>query len=115
MYLTTDKADPHIETAGRSGRYVLIIKWDAFRAAVLQRCVAEAIPSCQTVVCHSGEHALRQMRVCPAWMALLGLALPDTDGLDLLDVMQREYLARRILVVTGRHDERSQTVLRSSG
>ncbi|MFP4283372.1 MAG: LuxR C-terminal-related transcriptional regulator [Opitutales bacterium] len=50
--------------------------------------------------------ALRDLRIHPAEILVCGLNLGDCDGLDLLEVVHAESLARSIVIVSDRKDER---------
>ncbi|MDB6169659.1 MAG: two component transcriptional regulator, LuxR family [Verrucomicrobia bacterium] len=61
-----------------------------------------------------GGEALSALRAEPADLLVMGLAFPDVDGLDLLEPIAHERLARRVLVDSPRRDEYSLLVLRTA-
>jgi DNA-binding NarL/FixJ family response regulator len=63
-------------------------------------------------VCDTAAAATASLRAAPAALGLFGLALPDQDGLDLLAMADCERWCRRVMIVTGRRDERTLQVLR---
>lgn len=94
--------------------YILVLKWERFGAASIQSCAEIAFPDVEVVVCHRGADALALIRARPAWIGLFGLSLPDVDGLDLIATIGRERSVSRLLIVSGRQDERSRSVLRTA-
>lgn len=115
--LIVDSVSAHRLVAPTAGRLLhpdatIIVKWDRFYADVIRRLAEEACPNRDTTICHTGADTLTQLRARPAKLGIFGLTLPDMDGLDLLSVVMEERLVRRLLVVSGRKDERSRQVLR---
>jgi DNA-binding NarL/FixJ family response regulator len=74
--------------------------------------VTAEIPSGNCVCHRTAAAALRDLRCGPVRLALIGLSLPDLDGLDVVEVIASERLAWRILVVRDRDDEHSPIWLR---
>ncbi len=106
-HLTQD--DSH----SREGEFrILIVKWDLLYGDAIRRIVQDVFPSAQITLCRSGGDALDVLRRSPMALGLFGLTLPDFDGLDLLAIVANERLVRRMMVVSGRRDERSRQALR---
>ncbi len=93
----------------------VIVKWDRFYGDVVRHLAEQACPRRPTLVCHTGADALAALRRQPMRLGLFGLTLPDMDGLDLLSIVIEEQLVERLLVISGRRDERVRQVLRYSG
>jgi DNA-binding NarL/FixJ family response regulator len=92
--------------------HLAIIKWDRLAAAGIRDHAAVAYPRARFSLSHTGADALAALRHEAPDLALVGLTLPDMDGLDLLADLVHEKLARRVLVISGRRDERTLQVLR---
>ncbi|MGH7958776.1 MAG: response regulator [Opitutaceae bacterium] len=92
---------------------VIIINEDRLVAEGIRRIAEKLFSSTALVVVHRAADALAALRARPAQLALVGLTLPDLDGLDLLEMIAEERLAKRTLVVSGRRDECTQEFLRS--
>lgn len=92
--------------------YIALVKRDLFRAAAIRSCAELAFPQCGITVHQQGMDALQKLRVRPAWLGLVGLTLPDIDGLDLIAIIHAESLVSRLVVVTTRSDEHSRAWLR---
>ena len=82
---------------------------DQIAAAVSAACGPVALAYCPTAAI-----ALEAVRERPADLGVLGLSLPDMDGLDLLKRIEEEGRVARILIVSGRRDERVREILRPS-
>jgi two-component system nitrate/nitrite response regulator NarL len=93
-------------------RRVVVAKADALYADALRAASARAFPEAVVEICRTGETALRALRERAADFVLLGLTFNDLDGIDVLQAINRELLARRVVVVSGRRDERSLQLLR---
>jgi two-component system invasion response regulator UvrY len=93
-------------------RRLTIVKWDRLTAAGIRDHAAVVYPQARFMLCHAGADALAALRRDEPDFALVGLTLPDMDGLDLLASIVQEKLARRVLVISGRRDERTLQVLR---
>jgi DNA-binding NarL/FixJ family response regulator len=93
-------------------RRVAIIKWDRLGAEFLRAKIGESIPQAEIALWHHGNHALAGLRALPVELALVGLTLPDMDGLDLVPALSSERLARRVLVISSRQDERAREFMR---
>lgn len=94
---------------------MIIVKRDRFCACAINQLVRNEFPKAQVSVCHTGAAAMAALQQTPAALGLLGLTLPDVDGLDLIiDIIER-CLVSRLLVVSARNDEHSQQVLRRIG
>jgi DNA-binding NarL/FixJ family response regulator len=93
---------------------VVIGKWDALYADALRMACERAFAGVAIVVSRCGEELLQALRDRPADVALLGLTFVDLDGVDVLQAIAREHLARRVMIVSGRKDEHSLQALRTS-
>jgi DNA-binding NarL/FixJ family response regulator len=93
---------------------VCVVKRDRFCAAAIAQLVATIFPDAEIVTVHTAAAALDALRASPARLALVGLALADMDGLDLLRCISQERLAWRLLVIADRWDERAEQVLASA-
>ena len=93
---------------------VVIAKWDALYAEAMRSACAQVFPDVSAQVCRRGSDTLTTLRERPADLAVLGLTFVDMDGVDLLDRIAAEQLARRVLVVSGRKDEHSLHALRTA-
>lgn len=80
---------------------------DQIAAAVSAACGPVELAPCPTAAI-----ALEAVRERPAHLGVLGLSLPDMDGLDLLTRIQEDGRVARILIVSGRRDERVREILR---
>jgi DNA-binding NarL/FixJ family response regulator len=93
---------------------IIVAKWDTLYADALRNACTRAFPDTPVQVCHRGGDALQALRERPADLALLGLTFVDLDGVDILQAIARERLARRVMVVSGRKDEHSLQALRAA-
>ena len=93
---------------------IVVAKWDSLYAEALRGACVRAFPDTPVRVCHRGEETLRVLRERPVELALLGLTFVDLDGVDILQAIARERLARRVMVVSGRKDEHSLQALRAA-
>ena len=91
---------------------IVVVKAERLRAETIARAAREACPDADVTVCHTAAAAAASLRAAPAALGLFGLALPDQDGLDLLAMADCERWCRRVMIVTGRRDERTLQVLR---
>jgi len=69
-------------------------------------------PTAEIVCCRTALSGLAALRAKPVQLGIFGLCFPDLDGLDLIDFVTHERLAWRLLVVSGRTDERTRIFLR---
>lgn len=90
---------------------VIIAKRDRLCAETLRAACAREFPAAQIAVWREAEPALESLRGRAADFALLGLSFAHSDGLDLLATINREHLARRVVLVSGRKDERTLQLL----
>ncbi len=90
---------------------VVIVKWDRLWADMIRRLVAEIFTHSEIIVCPTAAEALCILRANHAQFGVFGLTLPDMDGLDLLATVLEERTVSRILVVSGRRDERARQLL----
>jgi DNA-binding NarL/FixJ family response regulator len=95
------------------GGRILIAKWDGLYAEALHAACAQAFPDAAVTVCRRGDATLQTLRAKPADLVLTGLTFVDVDGVDVLEQIARENLATRVLVVSGRKDERCIQALRT--
>jgi DNA-binding NarL/FixJ family response regulator len=93
---------------------IMVLKWDLLYADAIRRVARDVFPDAEILVCRSGETALHTLRDNRADLGLFGLTLPDTDGLDLLTLVGEELLVHRLLIISGRRDERSRQALRGA-
>lgn len=100
---------------GPENNRTIIVKWDRFYGDVIRRLAEQACPQRAALVCHTGAETLAALRRAPARLGLFGLTLPDMDGLDLISIVTEERLVDRLLVISGRKDERVRQVLRYAG
>ena len=91
---------------------IVVVKWDRLIAEVIAGLVREVRPAADIRILRRADEARRTLRDNPADLGLFGLTFPDGDGLDLIAELARERRARRILVVSGRRDERTRYCLR---
>ena len=96
------------------GSRIVIAKWDGLYAEALRAACVRAFPAAAITIGRRGEDVLGILRVAPADLVLTGLTFVDLDGVDVLDRIARERLARRVLVVSGRRDEHSMQTLRTA-
>jgi DNA-binding NarL/FixJ family response regulator len=93
---------------------IVVVKGDRLRAEGVAQAARAACPDADVTVYQSAAAATASLRAAPAALGLIGLTLPDQDGLDLLALIDRERWCRRMLVITGRRDERTLQVLRGA-
>lgn len=93
---------------------IVVAKWDAIYAEALGAACGRAFAGTPVVICRSGGETLARLRERGADFAVIGLTFPDLDGLDLLQAIVRERLARRVVIVSGRKDEHSLQTLRAA-
>lgn len=96
-----------------NGSRIVVAKWDGLYAEALRAACAQAFPEAAVTVCRRADETLRALRAQPADLVLTGLTFVDLDGVDVLEHIARERLATRVLVVSGRKDERSMQALRT--
>lgn len=98
-----------------SVRGVLIARWDQTCADALRLACQQAFPACQVSLCRQGFEALDLLRQgTPVDLLLLGLNFADLDGIDLLDYVIDNRLAKRVIIATSRRDEHSLRALRTA-
>ncbi len=97
-----------------AGERIVVVKEDRLRAAGIADAARWACPGAEVTVCHTAAEARAVLRAAPAALGLIGLDLPDQDGLDFLAIDARERWCGRILVVSARNDERTRHVLRTA-
>jgi DNA-binding NarL/FixJ family response regulator len=95
-------------------RRIVIAKWDALYAEAMRLACAQVFAGTPVEICRRGADALASLRSEPADLALLGLTFVDMDGLDLLERIAAERLARRVMVISGRKDAHSLQALRTA-
>lgn len=93
---------------------IVIGQWGRTYAEALQAVCLQAFPKANAVPFCSGREILASLRAEPADLLLLALNYPDSDGIDLLQCVATEKLARRVLVVTHRREEHSLLALRDA-
>lgn len=93
---------------------IVIAKWDALYAEALRAACARAFADTPIDLCRRGAETLSALRAQPADFVLLGLTFDDIDGVDVLQALSRERLARRVMIVSGRKDEHSLQALRTA-
>ena len=93
---------------------IVVVKGDRLRAEGVAQAARAACPEADVAVFQSAAAAAASLRAEPAALGLIGLNLPDQDGLDFLALIDRERWCRRVLVVAGRRDERTLQVLRGA-
>ncbi len=98
----------------KSRERIVVVKSDRLRAEGIAGAAREVCPEAEVTLCYSAAEATASLRAKPATLGLIGLTLCDRDGLDLLALAERERWCQRILVVTGRSDERTRQGLRSA-
>ena len=87
---------------------ILVVKWDRLVAESTVNIASEVFPTAEIRQCHSLREARGMLREQPADLGLFGLTLPDGDGLDFISEVHRERLVARIVVLSGRRDERTR-------
>ena len=90
----------------------MVVKWDRLVAETIATAARGVCPAAEIRHGHTAVEARRILNENPADLGLFGLTLPDGDGLDFISEVRRERLAIRILVVSGRRDERTRHHLR---
>lgn len=93
---------------------ITVVKWDGFYADALARACETVFPLSTVSVYRAAQPALERLRDRPADLVLLGLTFPDLDGVDVLQTLARDRLARRVMIVSGRKDEHSLQTLRAA-
>lgn len=93
---------------------IVIGQWGRTYAEALQAICLQAFPRAASTPCGTSRELLDTLREEPADLLLLALNLPDLDGIDLLQFVASEKLARRVLVVTQRREEHSLLALRDA-
>jgi DNA-binding NarL/FixJ family response regulator len=93
-------------------RRIVVGKWDALYAEGLRLACSQAFPESPVQICRRGEELLRCLRERPADFAVLGLTYVDLDGVDVLQAIGKERLAKRVMVISSRQDEHSLQALR---
>lgn len=114
MSITPSFSANDARVARASRERIVIVKWDRLRADAIARAAREICPEAEIALYHTADEATKSLRSAPARLGLIGLTLPDSDGLDLLVCAGRERWFERILVVSGRRDERSRHGLRTA-
>ena len=105
-------ASPAVARGSATRERIVVAKAERLRAESIAQAAREACPDAGVIVCHSAAETELILRAEPAALGLIGLDLPDRDGLDLLLQANRERWCRRVMIVTGRRDERTLQVLR---
>lgn len=105
---------PRSVSPSDSIRRVVIAKPMKLYAEALVAVCQRVFPGADVQVCCRGLELLAGLRVQAADVLVIGLAFPDVDGLDLLEPIAREKLARCVLVDSPRRDEFSLLVLRTA-
>ncbi len=95
-------------------RRLVVVKWGQVYAEALKLICQYAFPQAEVVACSSGRAALAALRTKRADLLLLTLTFADVDGIDLLETIMHENLARRVLVGCRRRDEHSLHRLRNA-
>lgn len=95
-------------------RRLVVAMWGQVYADALQLICQHAFPRADVVPCCTGQATLATLRARPADLLLLTLTFSDIDGIDLLEVIMREGLARRVLIGCRRRDEHSLHRLRNA-
>lgn len=98
----------------KSNERIVVVKSDRLRADGIVRAAREVYPEADITLCRSAAEAIMSLRAAPAALGLVGLMLPDMDGLDFLARAGRERWFDRIMVVSGRKDERTRQSLREA-
>jgi len=93
---------------------IVVVKGNHLLADGIARAAREACPAREVEVCGSAAAAAIRLRGSPAWLGLIGLMLPDRDGLDFLAEALREGWFKRTLIVSVRTDERTRQALRTA-
>lgn len=106
--------DPSPKNDTGSGS-IIIVESQHLLADTIRRILAESMPTLETVCITSAARALEELRRRTFRLAVVGLNLPDTDGLDLLQEIVADRLALRILVVSSRRDDTTRIFLRQIG
>lgn len=95
-------------------RRLVVAKWGRIYAEALKLICQHAFPQAEVVACSSGRAALAALRAQRADLFLLTLTFADVDGIDLLETIMHENLARRVLICCRRRDEHSLHRLRNA-
>lgn len=105
---------PSADTPSTAVVRVVVGQWGRTYADALESVCAQAFPGATSAAFCTGSELLAALREEPADLLLLALNFPDMDGIDLLQCVTREKLARRVLVVTHRREEHSLLALRDA-
>lgn len=74
-------------------------KASRFDADIVAQSAQSVYPGAEVLVCNDGREALALMANMRIDLGLIGLNLPDMDGLDLCDRLAEEYRVSRLLLV----------------
>jgi DNA-binding NarL/FixJ family response regulator len=91
----------------------LVVKWDRIMADALVAQARSVMGAAEMEVFREGREAEQALEARPADLGLFGLTFPDEDGFDLLARIIRGKRVAKILVVSGRRDERTRELLRA--
>jgi DNA-binding NarL/FixJ family response regulator len=108
--LCSPSSEEHLSSFDRPR--ILVVKWDRFSGTAIAHCASLAFPEAEISLFQRGYDALVHARSTRCWLGLVGLSLPDMDGLDLLAGIAADRVLPRLLVVSRRQDERSRDLLR---
>jgi two-component system, NarL family, nitrate/nitrite response regulator NarL len=90
---------------------VCVVLNDHLKTLAISQAVRRVHPGAQIVRCHTAAETIAALRISPVRLAIVGLTLPDLDGLDVLLEITRERLANKLLAVADRWDERVKQVI----
>ncbi len=93
---------------------IAVAQWGRTYAEALQAVCERAFPGAAATPFCTGQELLTALREEPADLLLLSLSFPDLDGIDVLQCVASEKLARRVLVATHRREEHSLLALRDA-
>lgn len=94
-----------------SGIEVCVALNNRLTALAISQAVERIHDGAHVVQCHTAAETIAALQISPARLAIVGLTLPDKDGLDVLLEINRERLANKILAVVDRWDERVKHVI----
>jgi len=93
---------------------ILIVKGSRFDADIVAQSAQSAYPGAEVHVCFDGREALALVPTIRMDLELIGLDLPDMDGLDLCDLLAEDGRVARLLLVAERITETTARLMPNS-
>jgi two-component system capsular synthesis response regulator RcsB len=91
---------------------LVVVKRDRMAGEFIRHAASTTGLIGESVCCQTATAALQVLRGRASHLGIFGLTLSDMDGLDLISSVVAERLLSRVLVVSGRRDERVRHQLR---